>query len=215
MWNRSLAVAAVLMAAVTAGCEQERDLLTPIAEAEYAAVDSTFASSTNRIFTQVERLGNPLFAEALIEKREHSAHDAFGPSRDPGHFTDDAAAFLTTLAGRDVEYASTVAMALIGTVTVDPGDKLRVFPNRVAGATAATAADAANVGFLTYVVAPNNTGYGGRKLMNDDVVDKYLGVAFGSLIGGPVTAPGLVTDNVGANDKSARSTFPYFPEPNM
>lgn len=211
MWNRPLAFSAILLAAASAACDQDKSALVGPTDAKYAAMDSTFSSNTNRTFAQVERLGNPLFAEALLQKREHSTHDAFGPDRDPAHFTDDAAHFLMEVAGRDADYAGAVAPALLGTPTMDPGDKLRVFPGRVGSVTAATAGDAANVGFLTYVVAPNNTGYGGRKLMNDDVVDKYLGVAFGTLLGAPATAPGLATDNVPSNDVQARNTFPYFP----
>jgi hypothetical protein len=57
-------------------------------------------------------------------------------------------------------------------------------------------------------------GYGGRKLRGDDTVDKGLGVIFGAALGGPVTAPGLVTDNVGNTNPAPLNTFPYFPGPN-
>lgn len=216
MWNMSRSlrgVAALALTGVFAACEQGNDP-TGLTEPTYAAFDSTFSNNTSRTFVQVERLGNPLFAEALLLKREHSAHDAFGPERDPGHWTDDAAFFLTNYAGRSMSYAATVAGALIGTTTSDPGDKVRVYPGRAAGVVATNAdalRDAGTVGFLTHVLAPNNTGYGGRKLEGDDIVDKYLGVAFGAALGGPVTGPGLTTDNVDMNDKRARNTFPYLP----
>jgi|GEM_PF-5381763 len=218
MWSpkRSLTTLAVLAVAATgAACDREEGMTDPGKEPVYSAADSTFATNPNRTFVQVERLANPLFAEAFLEKREHSAHDSFNPHRDPVHFTDDVEWFLTNVAGRSPQYGRTVAAALIGVFGGNPGDKLRVYPARAAGVTASTAANAANVGFLTQVLAPNNTGYGGRKLMNDDVVDKYLGAGFGTALGGPVTAPGLVTDNVNANDKPARNTFPYFPEPTL
>ena len=66
----------------------------------------------------------------------------------------------------------------------------------------------ANVGWLTYVLDPAN-GYGGRKLMGDDVVDKGLAVTFGNALGNNNNvSPGLVTDNV--NDPRAESVeFPY------
>lgn len=219
MWSpmRNLTTLAVLaVAALGAACDREGGNVTdPGQEPVYSAADSTFASNTSRTFVQLERLGNPLFAEAFIEKREHTAHDQFNPHRDPVHFTDDVEHFLTTVAGRSPAYARTVAGALIGTFGGNPGDKLRVFPGRAGGVTASTATASADVGFLTQVLRPSNTGYGGRKLMGDDVVDKYLGAGFGAALGGPVTAPGLVTDNVNSNDKPARNTFPYFPEPTL
>ena len=220
MWSpkRNLTTLAVLaVTALGAACDREGgNVTTPEQEPVYSAADSTFSSNTSRTFVQLERLGNPLFAEAFIEKREHTAHDQFNPHRDPVHFTDDVEWFLTNIAGRSPTYARTVAGALIGEFRQDPGDKLRVFPARAGGVTASTAANnAGTVGFLTQVLAPNNTGYGGRMLMNDDVVDKYLGAGFGAALGGPVTAPGLVTDNVNSNDKQARNTFPYFPEPTL
>ena len=220
MWNlnrtmRSLAPLAI--AGALAACEEGSEQPLGLTEPTYAALDSTFSSNTSRTFVQVERLGNPLFAEALLLKREHSTHDSFGPERDPGHFTDDAAFFLTAYAGRSTAYATTVGGALLGTATVDPGDKVRVYPARAAGVVATNRTglrDAGTVGFLTQVLAPNNSGYGGRKLEGDDVVDKYLGVAFGTALGEPATAPALATDNVDANDKEANSTFPYFPAAN-
>jgi hypothetical protein len=42
-------------------------------------------------------------------------------------------------------------------------------------------------------------------------VDKGLGVIFGTALGGPVTAAGLVTDNVGNTNPAPLNTFPYFP----
>jgi hypothetical protein len=87
-----------------------------------------------------------------------------------------------------------------------------VFPNRAPGVTAVTANTPENmtVGWLTQVLAPG-VGYGGRKLRGDDTVDKGLGVIFGAALGGPVTAPGLVTDNVDNTNPAPLNTFPYFP----
>jgi len=219
MWNLNRswrAVAPLALVGALAACEQEQP--TGLTQPGYASFDSTFATNTSRTFVQVERLGNPLFAEAFVMKREHTTHDAFSPDRDPGHFTDDVVDFLTTVAKRDQAYSNTVAGALLGMPNMDPGDKLRVFPNRAAGVTSTNRdamRDAANVGFLSQVLTPGNAGYGGRKLEGDDVVDKYLMAGFGSALGGPVTAPGLTTDNVDMNDKRARNTFPYFPEPTL
>lgn len=195
---------------LSAGCDREPTSATP---PQYAAYDSTFANNPNRLFVTVERLGNPLVSEVLLEKREHEAHNVLPPLRDPGHFTDNIVAFITDVAKRDPAYANAVANVLVGT-DANPGDKLTVFTNRAPGVTAATAASSNAVGWLTYVLAPNE-GYGGRKLMNDDVVDKGLSVIFGGVLGNTNNvSPGLVTDNVRSNDNTALNTFPYLPAPN-
>jgi hypothetical protein len=91
---------------------------------------------------------------------------------------------------------------------------LVVFMDRAPGVTAATANDPANTltGWLTYVLAPG-AGYGGRKLRGDDTVDKGLGVIFGPVLDPNNVVPGLVTDNVPANDRMPLAAFPYFPDP--
>jgi len=215
MLNRTnfRAFAAVLaVAAVSAACEREAtDALTP-GEVAYAAIDSTFASNPNLRFDQVERLGNPLTMEVFVEKREHDAYDAYPAQQDAGHFTDDIVHFITTVAKRDRAYAETIASVLVGTRT-NPGDMIHVFPGRQAGATAANASTNAAVGWLTQVLAPG-TGYGGRKLMGDDTVDKGTAVVFGNAAGNNNNvSPGLVGDNVNENDKPMLNQFPWLPAP--
>ncbi len=216
-FRNSSALTALLAAMTLSACDrgQEGSITTPDGEPVYAAIDSTFSSNPNRTFVQLERHGNPLVMEGFVEKREHGFHDAVSPMRDPAHFTDDIQLFLTRFAGRPLAYANAVAGALLGMQGQDPGDKLRVFPNRAAGVTAVTANTPENmsVGWLTQVLAPG-VGYGGRKLRGDDTVDKALGVTFGTALGGPVTAPGLVTDNVDNTNPAPLNTFPYFPGPN-
>lgn len=205
--------AALTVTAVSAGCDRENNQApTQPGETAYSAVDTTFATNSNRRFRQVERLGNPLVMEVFVEKREHDAYNTFSPRQDPGHFTDDVVAFITGVAKRDEAYANAIAGALLGTAT-NPGDKLTVFTNRAAGVTAANMATSAAVGWLTYVVDPAN-GYGGRKPQGDDTVDKGSAAVFGNLLGNNTNvSPGLVTDNVDENDKPALTTFPYFPAP--
>ncbi len=206
-------VAGMAVMAVSAACD--RNPSGSVVDPEQpvlAALDTTFSSNPNRRFLQVERLANPLAMEVFVQKREHDAHDAFSPRQDPGHFTDDYIDFLTRVAGRNEAYARAVASVFLGNFNNHPGDMIKVFTTRAPGVTAANSATAGNVGFLTYVLNPTG-GYGGRKLMGDDVVDKIANAGFGNLLGGPVTAPGLVTDNVDANDKPALTTFPYFPAP--
>ncbi len=218
-FRNSSALTALLAAMTLSACDrgQEGSITTPDGEPVYAAIDSTFSSNPNRTFVQLERLGNPLAMEVFVEKREHGFHDATSPRRDPGHFTDDYVLFLTRYAGRSEAFARAVAGALLGQMNQDPGDKLRVFPNRAAGVTAVTANDPANqagmaVGYLTQVLAPGQ-GYGGRKLRGDDTVDKTATVGFGTVpqLGVTATAPGLATDNVDNTNPAPLNTFPYFP----
>jgi hypothetical protein len=207
------AATALLALAALAGCDREpTGAVVDPGETAFAAVDSTFSSNTNRRFTQVERLGNPLVMEVFVEKREHDAYDSFEPARDPFHFTDDFVAFITTVAKRDEAYARTIAGALLGTPAA-PGDMIKVNTGRAAGVTAANMGTAATVGWLTNVLDPAN-GYGGRKLAGDDTVDKGTAAVFGNVLGNNVNvSPGLVGDNVNENDKAALTTFPYLPAP--
>lgn len=219
MWNlkKSAAVAALAAAVSVSACDRDdRGSLLDPGEGEpvYAALDSTFASNPNRTFIQVERLGNPLAMEVPVAKREHQFHDNVMPSRDPGHFTDDYVEFITIVAGRSEAYARVIAGAILGQVGRDPGDKIRVFPNRAAGVTAATLATTANpnVGWLTQVLNPT-TGFGGRTVP-EDVVDIGAGAIFGSLAGNTMNVSlGLTRDNVDSNDKAPLNTFPYLPTP--
>jgi hypothetical protein len=213
--TKTSALAAVLaITAVSGACDREvTNAVTPI-QAEFAAIDTTFSTNTNRRFDQVERLGNPLVMEVLVEKREHDAYDAFPLLQDPSHFTDDLVHFITQVAGRDDGYARVVTSVLLGTTQSNPGDKITVFTNRQAGVTANTATNNGAVGWLTQVLAPNE-GYGGRKIEGDDVVDKATAVVFGSAAGNTNNvSPGLVGDNVPSTNPPMLNTFPWFPGPN-
>ncbi len=143
-----------------------------------------------RIFNQVERLGAPLFAEVLLEKRDHEFHDGGVPSTDSVNFAAKVIKFITTVAMRDAAYAKTVADALVPDMIVAQLDK--------APGTA---------GYAGQILAPA-TNYGGRRLQ-DDVVDISLMVVFGNVLGNnDNVSPGLVTDNV-PSDSPFRTTFPY------
>jgi len=145
-------------------------------------------SSVGRVFTQRERLGNPLVSEVMIVKAHHHAHNLGQPSRDPADFTDDLITFITGTAGRDAAYASTIAGALLP-------DMLITYPKR----------DGTPVFWLSWLFG----GFGGRSL-TDDVVDIGLGALFGNLLGNTNNVtPGLTTDNVGANDAAFLTSFPY------
>lgn len=160
-----------------------------------------------REFNQIERLGNPLVSEALLEKRFHGFHNTTGPASDEANFRDDIIGFVTQVAGRDQGVAETIATVLLP-------DMLLVFPNRASGVSGSGVGAAATVGWLTWALAPGE-GYGGRKLDNDDAVDKLLAAGFGSLLSDKNVSPGLATDNVGDPqvDHDGQG-FPYVQGPN-
>jgi len=153
---------------------------------------SSLASRDARIFTQRERLGNPLVSEVMIQKAHHHEHNTGTPSTDVADFTDDLTGFVTGVAGRDGAYANAIAGALLP-------DMLVTYPHRD------NVNPATPVFWLSWVFG----GYGGRRL-TDDVVDIGLGAIFGSLLGNTANvSPGLTTDNVDANDSAFGSAFPY------
>ena len=150
------------------------------------------ASRANRVFTQRERLGNPLVSEVMIQKAHHHEHNTGLPATDIADFTDDLTGFVTGVAGRDAGYANAIAGALLP-------DMLVTYPRR----------DNLNPGTQVFWLSWVFGGYGGRTL-NDDVVDIGLAAIFGSLLGNTSNVtPGLTTDNVGSNDVPFGASFPY------
>ena len=143
---------------------------------------------TDRVFVQVERLGNPLVSEVFLAKRNHGFHNAGKPSTDVSNHAAELKSFVMTVAGRDQSVANTLASVLLPDMLIVRTDK------------ATTSA-----GWLTWALA---NGYGGRKL-TDDVVDAGLSAIFGSLLSPNNVSAGLITDNVNANDKPFLSGFPY------
>lgn len=157
-----------------------------------ARAEKPTTSREHRIFTQRERLGNPLVSEVMIRKAQHHAHNTGMPSTDIAEFTDDLTAFVSGVAGRDDAYASTIAGALLPDVLVTYPKRDNVNP-------------ATPVFWLSWAFG----GYGGRRL-TDDVVDIGLGAIFGSLLGNQANvSPGLTTDHVDANDVPFQTVFPY------
>ncbi|HEX6747245.1 MAG TPA: DUF4331 family protein [Longimicrobium sp.] len=193
----ALAAAALL----GAGCRDTRTVVE-VQTDTVTVHDTVRIGNTTVTFDQMERLANPLVSEVFVDKREHGHFNASQPSEDVAQFRDDVARFITTVAGRDGAYANAVAAALTP-------DMLLVRLDKTGGGPFG-----ANVGWLTYVLDPAN-GYGGRKLQGDDAVDKGLAVIFGSALGNNANvSPGLVTDNVDANDRTHSATFPYLAAPN-
>ena len=150
--------------------------------------DITGTAGNDRVYVQVERLGNPLVSEVFLAKRNHGFHNAGKPSTDVASHAAELKTFVTTVAGRDAGVANTLASVLLPDMLIVQTDK------------ATTTA-----GWLTWALA---NGYGGRKL-TDDVVDAGLSAIFGSLLSPNNVSPGLTTDNVSQNDKPFMTTFPY------
>jgi hypothetical protein len=182
--TRALAAGVIL---ATTACADRVTYPGPTARAATSG-----ASREHRLFTQRERLGNPLVSEVMIRKAQHHAHNTGMPSTDVAEFADDLTAFVTDVAGRDVAYAGAIAGALLP-------DMLITYPRR----------DNVNPGTPVFWLSWAFGGYGGRGL-TDDVVDIGLGAIFGSLLGNVNNvSPGLTTDNVDGNDVAFQTTFPY------
>ena len=144
--------------------------------------------STDRVYVQVERLGNPLVSEVFLAKRSHGFHNAGRPSTDVASHATELKSFVTTVAGREAAVANTLASVLLPDMLIVQTDKVTN-----------------TAGWLTWALA---NGYGGRKL-TDDVVDAGLSAIFGNLLSPNNVSPGLTTDNVSQNDKPFLTTFPY------
>ncbi|MBI4540183.1 MAG: DUF4331 family protein [Gemmatimonadetes bacterium] len=187
MWQgktRWLAAAALGIALVAAGCDDDEDIVSP---------------DLDRVFVQVERLGNPLVSEVTFPKRDHGFHNTTDPSTDVGNaFKEKVEAFVSGVAGRKGTVAATISAVLIPDMLIVQTDK-----------------PGSGAGWLSWV----GGGYGGRKL-SDDVVDIGLKAIFGDLLvafgvqgANENVSPGLTSDNVSANDKSFGTSFPYLAAP--
>jgi hypothetical protein len=141
-----------------------------------------------RVYVQVERLGNPLVSEVTLAKRNHAFHNTTGPGTDVVNFSDQLKGFVRDVAGRNATVQNTLAAVLLPDMLIVQTDK--------AGSSA---------GWLSWALAD---GYGGRRL-SDDVVDAGLAAIFGPLLDGSNVSPGLATDNVNANDAAFGTAFPY------
>jgi len=175
MRTRTLAaLSALMLVAVAGACSDDEQDIT--------------GTGNDRVYVQVERLGNPLVSEVTLAKRNHGFHNSGRPSTDVANHSAELKAFVTNVAGRDASVANTLAAVLLPDLLIVQTDK-----------------PANTAGWLTWALA---NGYGGRKL-TDDVVDAGLQAIFGALLSPNNVSPGLSTDNVGQNDKAFASSFPY------
>ena len=159
-----------------------------IAAGACSSDNSTTGVNTTRVYSQIERLGNPLVSEVFLAKRNHPFHNIGKPSTDVANHTTEMQLFVTGF-GRSASLASTLTTVLLP-------DMLIIQLNK----------PATSAGWLTWALA---NGYGGRKL-TDDVVDAGLQAIFGTLLDANNALPAsFQTDNVSANDHVFLTAFPY------
>jgi uncharacterized protein DUF4331 len=150
----------------------------------------------DKVYDQVEFLGNPLVSEVTIVKANHDAYNRTQPYNS-AVFGPQSLAFINAFRGGQPVVANTLGAVLYPDILIVESSR-----------------NPATAGWLSWALA---AGWGGRKL-SDDVVDAGLSAIFGKI----VTATGafcdnftlpLCTDNVGVNDKAFSSSFPYLAAP--
>src|SRR5215207_8932852 len=94
------AVGALALAVLAGACNDDND-------------NDIAGPGTDRVYVQVERLGNPLVSEVFLAKRNHGFHNAGRPSTDVTNHTTELKAFVTAVAGRDASVANTLASVLL------------------------------------------------------------------------------------------------------
>src|SRR2546423_1100002 len=104
--------------------------------------NGSVAPSTDRVFNQVERIGNPLVSEVMLAKRNHGFHNVGMPSTDVANFSTEVKSFVTGVAGREQTVANTLASVLLPDMLILQTDK-----------------PGSSAGWLTWALA---NGYGGR-----------------------------------------------------
>lgn len=192
-----VAVMAMLASFTLAACSDSmQNDLTSVDPGQ--AVSAEDDGDDNAVYEQVEFLGNPLVSEVTIAKANHDAYNRTQPYN-TAEFGPQSLAFINAFRGGQPAVANTLGAVLYP-------DMLIVESSR----------NPATSGWLSWALA---NGWGGRNL-SDDVVDAGLSAIFGKII----TATGaycdnftlpLCTDNVGANDKSFGTTFPYLASPTL
>jgi hypothetical protein len=167
------------------------------------------AREASRQYVQIERLGRPAVKEATQSFGDHDSTNRSAPWAEP--FSSQTlyqaiGTFVTNVAGRRADYASTIQAILI--------------PDEIAADLSVNATSAAYLGVETN--GATGSAFGGRAL-SDDVIDADLGVLFGNTLPklGLVSddgkeSPCLTTDNVGFNAaaKHVTNVFPYVGTPN-
>lgn len=185
-----MVIAAMGLAFSVAGCDDDdEDGGNPL------------APSTTRVYTQIERLGNPLVSEVFFLKRDHGLHNTKTPAEDTVTVENGGVGAREKIRSFVAQFGRSAAIQNTLAAVLAP-DMLLVFPNRSPG----------TASWLSWALQPN-VGYGGRKL-TDDVVDVGLMAVFGTALDPSAgSVAGLTSDNVAANDKPFLAAFPYLAAP--
>lgn len=150
----------------------------------------------DKVYDQVEFLGNPLVSEVTIVKANHDAYNRTQPYNTTV-FGPQSLAFINAFRGGQPVVANTLGAVLYPDILIVESSR-----------------NPATAGWLSWALA---AGWGGRKL-SDDVVDAGLSAIFGKIVSATGAycdnfALPLCTDNVGVNDKAFGSAFPYLAGP--
>jgi hypothetical protein len=195
------ALACMALALLAAGCADttpSRDLTAPtLASADKGGNGDSDdeGGDEDRVYDQVDFLGNPLVSEVTIVKANHESYNRTQPYN-TATFRPQTEQFVTSF-NRPQALATLLGSVLYPDILVVDASK--------APSTA---------GWLSWALA---NGYGGRKL-SDDVVDLGLSAIFSTFLNptnaycAPFALP-LCTDNVGVNDKAFSPAFPYLASP--
>ena len=103
-----LAVLLALTAPALTACNKTETILGP---------------DPNRVYTQIERLGNPLVSEVFLAKRDHGFFNAGAPSTDVANFKAKLEEFVRTVAGRNTTVQTTLSSVLLPDMLIVQTDK--------------------------------------------------------------------------------------------
>jgi hypothetical protein len=160
-------------------------------------------------YQQIERLGRPAVKEATQNFAQHDDTNRTAPWTQPlssQSLYQSIGTFVTTVAGRRADYATTIQSILI--------------PDEIAVDLSQNTTKAAYLGVETK--GATGSAFGGRAL-SDDVIDADLGVIFGKTLSAlgllsddGKSSPCLTTDNVSFDPAAHNivSTFPFVGTPN-
>ncbi|MGH9261961.1 MAG: hypothetical protein ACRD08_19055, partial [Acidimicrobiales bacterium] len=85
--------------------------------------DEVGGPDTNRVYDQIERLGNPLVSEVTLAKRNHPFHNSGEPSTDAANFATELKGFVRDVAGRNATVQNTLAAVLLPDMLIVQTDK--------------------------------------------------------------------------------------------
>src|SRR3954470_6365750 len=101
-----------LVCLVAAACDDGSDI-----------VASTNPVDANRVYNQIERIGNPLVSEVFLEKRDHGFHNSGAPSTDVSQFKTKLESFVRNVPGRNTTVQTTLSAVLLPDMLVVQTDK--------------------------------------------------------------------------------------------